>query len=193
MNSRVRQVLPWATGGCGPMASPARPACRFPVPMVAGNAVRHATAKAPDGAGAIGAAGHVVAPALPADGPGFFLTGPISAGSALPSHGEWMANGPRSVTRDCYAAHQDGSRPIRYNRRTRIRDSLPAPDQGTRMLDRTRGDRLRRSALRRAVEARSGFGRAVSLSFEPAPQISCFMPYTHAPRIRRGIVARALP
>jgi len=219
MNSRVRQVLPRATGGFGPMASPARIESRFPVPVVAGNAVRHATAKAPDGAGAIGAAGHVVAPALPADGPGSPRKQSLTGRSAshrqhcgdidsLPDGPEnGLPGGPRSVTRGCYAAAQDDSTSLgdsgssAYTDRRRLRYFRPAPDQGTPPLDRIRGDRLRRTASCRTVEARSGFGRAVSLSFEPAPQNSgrtgdrfCFRRALRAsfpPRIRREIVARA--
>lgn len=214
MNSRVRQVLPRATGGFGPSASPARTAGRYPVPVKAGNAVRHATAKAPDGAGAIGAAGHVVAPALPADGPGSpckpSLLQPLASSLASsltgrserawhPDHRDDRARrGPRNVTCDCYAAAQDDSPAPAYIARRR-RYFLPAPDQGTRLLDRIRGDRLRRTAACRAVEARSGFGRGVSLSFEPAPQTfrnvaaldRTSFRRRFPPRIRRRIVARA--
>lgn len=212
MNSPVRQVLPRATGRLTPLASPATGTSRRPVPDAAGNAVRHATAKAPDGAGAIGAAGHVVAPALPADGPGFLFRRMLTARSFSPAQkcaADSPFHGPRSVTWDCYPAAQDDSAAIVYSAAGRVRIFLPAPDQGTRLLDRTRGDRHRRTDLRRAAVARSGFGRGVSLSFEPAPQIpepdQLFVRRSDvlqaavvgmaasAPRICRGIVARALP
>lgn len=82
MNYRVRQVPSQGAGGFGLPASPAAPASHQPASWATGNAVRHATAKAPDGAGATDAAGHVVAPALPVGGPGFYRTTPISVGSS---------------------------------------------------------------------------------------------------------------
>ncbi|TCM17822.1 hypothetical protein EDF56_105166 [Novosphingobium sp. PhB165] len=212
MNSRVRQVLPRATGGLDNMASPARSAGHIPVTREAGNTVRHATAKAPDGAGTIGVAGHVVAPALPADGPGSFPPesrpdDTVGVSSAWLVYKERTADGPSSVICGCYPAPRDESRSADKNFRPDIRNFLPAPDQGTRLLDRIRGDRLHRSASCRAVGTRSGFERDVSLPFEPAPQIfRSNWPETrpdswpehsraemHAPRIRREIVARARP
>lgn len=194
MNYRVRQVPSQGAGGFGLPASPAAPASHQPASWAAGNAVRHATAKAPDGAGATDAAGHVVAPALPVGGPGFYRTTPISVGSSSLLQGESTVVGPRNVTSRCYAAPQDVLCPVAQRSGRSTRYFLPASDQGTRLLDRIRGDRLRQMALRHAAGTRSGFGRDVSLSFEPAPQLSARIQSGEAvPRIRNRVVAKALP
>ena len=194
MNYRVRQVPSQGAGGFGLPASPAAPASHQPAPWATGNAVRHATAKAPDGAGTTDAAGHVVAPALPVGGPGFYRTTLISVGSSSLLQGESAVGGPRNVTSRCYAAPQDALCPVAERSNRSARYFLPASDQGTRLLDRIRGDRLRQVALCHAAGTRGGFGRDVSLSFEPAPQLSARIQSGEAvPRIRSRIVAKAQP
>lgn len=193
MNYRVRQVPLQGTGGFGSTASPAAPANQRPVSWATGNAVRHATAKAPDGAGATDAAGHVVAPALPVGGPGFYRTTRISVGSSSLLQGGSTVDGPRNVTSECYAAPQDAFCPVAKRSGWGTRYFLPASDQGTRLLDRIRGDRLRQMALRHAAGTRGGFGRDVSLSFEPAPQLCATVQSgAPAPRIPSQNVAKAL-
>ena len=172
MNYPVRQVLALGAGGLGLPASPAAPERHQPAFWATGNAVRHATAKAPDGAGATDAAGHVVAPALPVGGPGFFRAISHTLGSSSLLHGGSTVDGPRNVTSQCSAPPQAslGPRACRSDRGAQY--CLPASDQGTRLLEWTRGDRLRHAASCRWAGTRSGFERDVSLSFEPAPQLA---------------------
>jgi len=143
----------------------------------AGTAVRLATAKAPDGAGSVAATGHVVAPALSCDGPGTIF----SAGLAKTV--------PDTDIYGCYPAQRRTGRPTgrptgtgRYDR-----DYLPAP-QRTPLPDRNRGDRPLPACRARA---RSGFGRDVSLSSEPAPQNLPLLLSALSARNGHGFVAMA--
>lgn len=167
MNIRVRQVPSWMDCGTGRATSPVVPVSVPQSAGTAGTAVRLATAKAPDGAGSVAAAGHVVAPALSCDGPGLILSPEL----------ELLADGlpdtvPEIDTNRCYPARRHQARPALPKgdaANGADRDYRPARP-GRLLPDRPRGDRPRRAASGPVARARSGFGRAVSLSSEPAPQ-----------------------
>lgn len=175
MDIQVRQVPSWMDCSADRATSPVALAAMLHSSGTAGTAVRLATAKAPNGAGSVAATGHVVAPALSCDGPGTISSSRSPA--ALPD----------TDTYRCYPA-QRPTGPGRYDR-----VYLPAP-QGTGLPERTRGDRPRRAASSCQARARSGFGRDVSLSSEPAPQ-NLILPLrllsTHTARIGHRIVAMA--
>ncbi|TDW65125.1 hypothetical protein EDF57_103303 [Novosphingobium sp. PhB55] len=166
MNIRVRQVPSWMDCSASSATSPVAFAAMLHSSGTAGTAVRLATAKAPDGAGSVAATGHVVAPALSCDGPGIIsLRG-------------WPETLPDSDTNRWYPAlRASGSR-----RAGQQRDCPPA-----RSPDRPRGDRPRQAASRCMMGARSGFGRAVSLSSEPAPQYPSASPTSSGPSFARAL------
>lgn len=189
MSIGVRQVPSWMDCSAKPAASPEASSLKLQFPGTAGTAARFATAKVPSGAGSVAATGHVVAPALSCDG-----SGPIlfeEAPEAIPDND----------TNRCYPAPRTAEvsrRPQGAAGPRAKRFRLPAPRR-TRS-DRPRGDRPCRPASRRVSRTRSGFGRVVSLSSEPAPQNSQRRArsrqrsparFNAAPRNCRDSVARA--
>lgn len=159
MSIAVRQVPSWMDRSAKLAASPEASSLRLQSPGTAGTAARFATAKVPSGAGSVAATGHVVAPALSCDGSGPILV--EEAPKAVPDND---TNGCYSAPRTAEVSRRPqsvgGSRAKRY--------CLPA-SRRTRS-DRPRGDRPCLSASHRVSRTRSGFGRVVSLSSEPAPQ-----------------------
>ncbi len=158
MNIPVRQVPSWMGRSADRATSPVVLDSPLHLSGTAGTAVRLATAKAPDGAGSVAAAGHVVAPALSCDGPGL-----ISVGDRRPERL------PDSDTNRCYPAHRRPGR-ARHDAPAGAHGILFPTGPGRPAPERYLGDRPRRTVADCSAGARSGFGRAVSLSSEPASQ-----------------------